>query len=107
MFKTNLQKYDAIVALCPEIQRKGKSVPYTSANGHMYSLLNKEGELGFRFDKATQERYISEWKSDYLYSHGAQMKGYVKIPEAMLDQPEALVPYLRESLAYVESLDPK
>lgn len=107
MFKANLEKYDAIVALCPEMERKGKTVPYTSANGHMFSLLNKDGELGFRFDKQRQERYMAEWKSDYLYSHGAQMKGYVKIPQSMLEEPESLVPFLMESLAYVMSLDPK
>lgn len=107
MFKANLEKYDALVDLCPDIERKGKTVPYTSANGHMYSLLNKEGELGFRYDKQTQERYISEWKSDYLYSHGAKMKGYVKVPQAMLEEPSTLVPLLQESLAYVMSLEPK
>lgn len=107
MFKANLKKYDALVDLCPDIERKGKTVPYTSANGHMYSLLNKEGELGFRYDKQTQERYISKWNSDYLYSHGAKMKGYVKVPHAMLEEPSTLVPLLQESLAYVMSLEPK
>ena len=96
-----------MVDLCPDIERKGKTVPYTSANGHMYSLLNKEGELGFRYDKQTQQRYISEWNSDYLYSHGAKMKGYVKVPQAMLEEPSTLVPLLKESLAYVMSLEPK
>ncbi len=107
MFKENLQKYDAVVALCPGIERKGKTVPYTSANGHMFSLLNKDGELGFRYDKETQERYIKEWDSHYLYSHGAKMKGYVKIPEDRLDQPKELAKLLLESYEYVMSLEPK
>lgn len=48
-WEDNLKLYDMAVAKCPEIERKGKSMPYTSANGHMFSLLNKDGELGIRF----------------------------------------------------------
>lgn len=30
--------YDQLVAKCPRFERKGKTVPYTSANGPMFSL---------------------------------------------------------------------
>ena len=53
-----LAVYDRLVAKCPRFDRKGKTVPYTSANGHMFSLLNKEGELGFRYSKQVQEEYF-------------------------------------------------
>lgn len=46
--------YDQIVERCPRFERKGKTMPYTSANGHMFSLLNKAGELGFRYAKLIQ-----------------------------------------------------
>ncbi|MFT6336024.1 MAG: hypothetical protein ACJATI_002779 [Halioglobus sp.] len=44
--------YNELVRKCERFDRKGKTVPYTSANGHMFSLLNKDGELGFRFSRA-------------------------------------------------------
>ena len=47
----NLKVYDELVAQCSRFERKGKTMPYTSANGHMFSLLNKDGELGFRYSK--------------------------------------------------------
>ena len=106
-FNANLERYDAIVALCPGIERKGKSVPYTSANGHMFSLLNKDGELGFRFDKKVQEAYFEEYDTSYLMSHGAKMKGYILITEAMLSDTDLLVKLLQESHRYVLGLDPK
>lgn len=102
-----LSRYDEIVLKCPRFERKGKTVPYTSANGHMFSLLNKEGELGFRFSKTVQEKYIKDWDAGYLISHNATMKGYVRIPEEMFSDLEQLAAYLNESFDYVMSLDPK
>lgn len=106
-WKQNLERYDALVAKCPRFERKGKTMPYTSANGHMFSLLNKEGELGFRFSKPVQEAYIVKFGSSVLRSHGAVMKGYVLIPKSMFEDLDALAVYLNESYDYVMSLDPK
>ena len=107
MWKENLARYDAIVAKCPRFERKGKTVPYTSANGHMFSLLNKEGELGFRYAKDVQEKYIEAFGSTLFKSHGAVMKGYVLIPESMFTDLDKLAEYLNESYDYVMSLEPK
>ena len=82
-------------------------MPYTSANGYMFSLLNKAGQLGFRYSKEQQKKYIEEWQSDYFKSYGATMQGYVLIPEDMLDDLDLLAAYLNESYDYVMSLDPK
>jgi len=107
MWEQKLDLYDQIVEKCPRFERKGKTVPYTSANGHMFSLLNKEGELGFRYSKPVQEKYIQEFGSTILKSHGAVMRGYVLIPDHMFDDLDTLAEYLNESYDYVMSLDPK
>ena len=57
----------------------------TTLTVHMFSLLNKEGELGFRFSKDVQEKYIQEFSTKVLKSHIETMKGYVLIPEEMLE----------------------
>ena len=106
-WEERLKTYDELVAKCPRFERKGKTVPYTSANGHMFSLLNKEGELGFRYSKEDQKKYIEEFGSDVLKSHGAVMQGYVLIPDAMLKDLDNVARYLNESYDYVMSLDPK
>ena len=107
MWKEKLALYDALVAKCPRFERKGKTMPYTSANGHMFSLLNKAGELGFRFSKQVQEKYIQEFGTTLFKSHGAVMKGYVLIPDTMLEDLDRLAEYLNESYDYVMTLDPK
>ncbi|MCB9006705.1 MAG: hypothetical protein H6656_04950 [Ardenticatenaceae bacterium] len=107
MWGKKLELYDKLVAKCPRFERKGKTMPYTSANGHMFSLLNKDGNLGIRFSKQVQEKYIEQFGSTIFKSHGAVMKGYVLIPEQMFDDLDKLSEYLNESYDYVMSLAPK
>lgn len=105
--KEKVEHYDKLVAKCPRFERKGKNNPYTSANGHMFSQLNKNGELGIRFSKEVQEKYIKELGTDYFKSYGAIMKGYVLMPEDLWENPDLLAKYLNESYDYVMSLEPK
>jgi hypothetical protein len=102
-----LALYDQIVEKCPRFERKGKTVPYTSANGHMFSILNKEGELGIRYGKEAQEKYIEQFGSSKFYSYNAEMHGYVRIPDEMFDDLDQLAEYLNESYDYVMTLEPK
>ena len=107
MWKEKLALYDELVAKCPRFERKGKTMPYTSANGHMFSLLNKDGEVGFRYSKEVQDKYIQEWGTTTFKSYGATMKGYVLIPKEMLEDLDKLSEYLNESYDYVMTLPPK
>ena len=107
MWEEKLKIYDELVAKCPRFERKGKTVPYTSANGHMFSLLNKEGELGMRYSKEVQKKYMEELNTTLFYSHGATMRGYIRIPDALLKDLDRLAELLNESYEYVMSLDPK
>lgn len=107
MWEEKLKLYDELVAKCSRFKRKGKTMPYTSANGYMFSLLNNDSELGIRFSKETQENYIEQFNSSIYMSHGAVMKGYVLIPDNMLSDIDALAVYLDESYDYVMSLKAK
>ena len=107
MWEERLKIYENLVEKCPRFEKKGKTVPYTSANGHMFSILNKDGEIGIRFSKEKQKKYIQEWGTGNFKSHGATMQGYVLVADHMLDDLERLAGYLNESFAYVMSLDPK
>ncbi len=107
MWEERLEIYDQLVKKCPRFERKGKTMPYTSANGHMFSLLNKAGELGFRYSKDVQEKYIEEFGSTIFKSYGSVMRGYVLIPDHMLEDLDKLAEYLNESYDYVMTLEPK
>lgn len=103
----NQEVYDALVAQVDEIERKGKTVPYTSANGYMFSLLNKEGEIGIRLPKESQQKFKEKYDADSFHSHGAVMRDYVKIPDALFNDLDLLAGYLKESHAFVLGLPPK
>ena len=107
MVEDKLKMYDEIVYKCARFERKGKSMPYTSANGYMFSLFNKAGEIGFRLSKEAGKAFMEEHDSTIFKSYGAVMRGYVLIPESMYDDFELLSSYLRQSYEYVLSLEPK
>ena len=107
MYEEKLKIYDELVAKCPRFKRKGKTMPYTSANGHMFSLLNKAGEIGIRYSKEVQKKYIEEFESTIFKSYNSIMHGYVLIPEKLLEDLDNVARYLDESYDYVMSLEPK
>ena len=49
-----LKIYDELVEKCPRFERKGKTMPYISANGYMFSKLNINGEIGIAFQKKSR-----------------------------------------------------
>jgi hypothetical protein len=106
-YEKKLQLYKELVAKCPRFELKGKTMPYTSANGHMFSQLNKNGEFGIRFEKSMQEKYMRSLKTTNYRSYGAVMQGYVQMPEDMWNDLDILADYLNESYDYVMSLETK
>ncbi|MCL6265120.1 hypothetical protein [Flagellimonas myxillae] len=102
-----LQIYDKVVAANPNFDRKGKTMPYTSANGYMFSLLNKDGELGVRLSKEDRQAFDQAYGALPFKSHGAVLREYVLISDAVLDNSKVLGDYLQRGYDYVQSLPPK
>ena len=42
VYADNLELYEKLVATNPQVERKGKTMPYTSLNGHMFSFLSND-----------------------------------------------------------------
>ena len=51
-YANKLAIYDKLVTSNSSIKRKGDTMPYTSLNGNMFSLLGKDGSLGVSTIKA-------------------------------------------------------
>ena len=102
-----LALYDQLVATHLEIERKGVTTPYTSANGNMFSFLSEDGTLALRLPKADREAFIEKYGTTLMEAYGAIMKEYVRVPDALLSDTGALAPYLAISYHYVMSLKPK
>lgn len=101
-----LALYDKLIATLPEQKRKGKANPYTSHNGHMFSFLDKGGELSLRFSKEDQETFIKKHKAELSIQYGSVMRGYAVVPEKMMTF-RTLKKYFEMSYKYIDSLEPK
>ena len=102
-----LHIYDDIVAACNGFERKGKNMIYTSANGYMFTLLNKAAEIGIRLPKDEANKFMEAYNTGHYYSYGAKMKDYVLVPESLWSDKDLMVGYFEQSFAYVNSLPPK
>lgn len=99
--------YEKLVALFPDVERKGASMPYTSLNGNMFSFLSAEGSMGLRLPAAEREAFLKKHKAQLFEAHGTILKEYVTIPEALLRKTSELKRYFETSLAYARTLKPK
>ena len=102
-----IKLYDEIISRCPDFERKGKNMLYTSANGHMFSQLNKAGEIGIRLSKEEGEKFRADHGAEDFKSYGATMRGYVHIPDHLLDNIDLLAETMQAGYRYVMSLEPK
>ena len=102
-----LKLYDSLIEACTFTDRKGKTMPYTSVNGHMFSFLDKEGHMGLRLSMEDRQHFIDEHNSSLMEQHGRVMKEYVVVPDNLLQETEKLLVYLQRSYDYVSALKPK
>ncbi len=102
-----LEAYDRLIAAHPEIERKGKTNPYTSVNGHMFTHLDKTGTMGIRLPDDEREAFVEKFQTGPYVQYGAVMRGYATVPDELLQNTEELMPFLEISYAYVRSLKPK
>lgn len=102
-----IKLYDALILLFPEIERKGKTLPYTSVNGNMFSFLSKEGEVSIRLPENERELFIKKYKSQLSVQHGVIMKEYVLVPEELLKDKKEIKKCFKLSFEYASSLKKK
>jgi hypothetical protein len=103
-----LALYDKLIATHPEIERKGAANPYTSLNGHMFSLLlGPRGVIALRLPEDEREKFLKKYDTTLYEAYGAVMREYVTVPDTLLKNTKALQKHLAVSYAYVKTLKPK
>ena len=106
-YAASLEWYEKLVATNPKVERKGATMPYTSLNGHMFSLLTREGWLALRLPSEAREEFLKKYQTKLCVQYGTVMKEYVQVPDALLKKTKELKKYFDLSYAYVGSLKPK
>ena len=106
-YANRLARYEAVVATVPGIDRKGDTMPYTSMNGNMFSLLTKDGTLVLRLGEADRAAFVNKFKTEPVVLYGAVMKEYVAVPADLLAKTKELSKYFKLSVEYARGLKPK
>ncbi|MEM9389101.1 MAG: hypothetical protein AAGA02_01435 [Bacteroidota bacterium] len=101
------EKYEDLLSRHPDVELKGKNLLYTSVNGHMYSQTNKAGQLGLRLSKEDGAEFMEKHASEPFKSYGAFMRGYVVVPDSVLEDHAEIDKYFRKSIEYIKTLKPK
>ena len=103
-----LALYDKLIATMPEIERKGAANPYTSHNGHMFSLLlGPKGVMALRLPEDEREKFLKKYNTTLYEAYGAVMREYATVPDVLLKDTKSLQKHLAVSYAYVKTLKPK
>ena len=99
--------YDRLVATDPRIERKGDTMPYTSVNGNMLSVVSKEGVVCLRLPADQRDAFSAKFKTKPVVMYGAVMKEYVAVPPELLGRTKEAAKYFEMSYAYATSLKTK
>jgi TfoX/Sxy family transcriptional regulator of competence genes len=99
--------YDKLIALRPEIERKGDANPYTAVNGNMFTILVGSDRLGIRLPEEERAKFLKRYGTTLLEAYGTVMKEYVAVPDGLLGKTKELGRYLDLSYEYAGSLKAK
>lgn len=100
-------RYDAAIDLVEGVGRKGAANPYTSDNGWMATFLGKQGEVAIRLGADDLQDFLAEHDTERPVSHGAVMKDFARVPDAVVADPQQLAAVIRRAHAHVDQLPPK
>jgi len=102
-----LALFDTLIAIRPEIERKGANNAYAAVNGNMFLLMQPDGVLAIRLPEDARAEFLKEYKAELHEAYGAVMKEYVAVPDAMLGRTKELRKYVAASYDYAKSLKAK
>ncbi len=102
-----LRLYEKLIATNKRAQRKGATMPYTSANGNMFSFLPKTGRVALRLPAAEREAFLKKYRTKLSVQYGAVMKEYVEVPDSLLKKTSEIAKFFALSVTCAHGLQSK
>src|SRR5579862_9901251 len=102
-----LALFDKLIAVRPEIERKGANNAYVAVNGNMFLLMQADGVLAIRLPEDAREEFLRKYKAKLHEAYGAVMKEYVAVPDALLGKTKELQKYVAAGYDYAKTLKAK
>ncbi|HWY75201.1 MAG TPA: hypothetical protein VN281_06270 [Verrucomicrobiae bacterium] len=88
-----LALYEKLVATNPDVERKGATVPYTAANGTMFTFLTTDGTLALRLPPDQLEPFFKKFNTSHPVAYGKVMKDWAAVPASLLTNTRELKKY--------------
>ncbi|MGA7688303.1 MAG: hypothetical protein WCA29_03640 [Jiangellales bacterium] len=86
---------------------KGAKNPYTASNGNMFSFLTADGTMALRMSDELAVEFSASYDTGPVVQYGSVMRGYLSVPQALLDDTDALVPWFDGASAWIGTLPAK
>ena len=102
-----LELFDKLIAIRPEIERKGANNAYAAVNGNMFLLMQPDGVLAMRLPDDARGEFVKKYKAKLHEAYGVVMREYVAVPDAVLGKTKELQKYVATSYEYTKSLKAK
>lgn len=105
-----LELYRRLLASTPGVDEKSNfGSAYTAVNGNMYSMISKHGVVGIRLPESERSAFIERFGTELYRGDRAwpPAKHFVAIPADLLEDTDALRPYLERSYQHTLTLKPK
>jgi len=102
-----LQVYQALVSDHDDIIIKGQKSAYTALNGNMFSFVDPEGLMCLRLSKEDKNTFERTHGTGEVVQYGAVMRGYVPVPELLLNDPVTMKDLFAKSVVNARTLKPK
>ncbi len=99
--------FDQLIAVRPEIERKGANNAYAAVNGNMFLLMQADGVLAIRLPEDARAEFLKKYKARLHQAYGAVMKEYVAVPEAVVGKKKEMQKYVAVSYDYAKALKAK
>ena len=88
-----LALYEKLVATNRDVERKGATVPYSSANGTMFSFLTADGTLALRLPPDELEPFFKKFNTTHPVAYGKVMEDWAAVPDPLLAKTSELKKY--------------
>jgi hypothetical protein len=105
-----LRRYEQVIASVEGLDAKSNfGALYTAVNGNMSTMISKHGVVGLRLPAADRAAFIERYATELFRGDPAWPPAteFVAVPDELLDDLDALRPYLELAATYTRSLKPK
>jgi hypothetical protein len=102
--------YERLLASVDGVDRKSNfGSAYTAVNGNMYTMISKHGVVGIRLPEPDRSAFLATFDTELFRGDPAwpPSREFVAVPDALLQDTDALRPYLERSYQHVLTLKPK